>query len=529
MSNYKIHIDKPLPHVPDIQRHQDFDGLYQKYRSARRFEFWRNLYRKPGYFAALVGLLAVGYLVVESAFPPKADRLLAPPLAAHDIALASEALPISGTPLAISPQTQLLTPPDAFVDENGLPATGRIELRYRELNTPWEIFLAGAPLQYDSAGERRLAAAAMIEVLAFQEGKPVFLKEDKHILLSYLAADPGIRYQHYFLDTAARMWDDRGPDELVELPNDQPAIPPRPRRPALLEVRDVKADTLIPKAVAMPPAKPGKPFRISIDNMADFPEMRGYEDMYWEKVEDSHANDPNREQVRWSTAKMQKGRGDLYRMRLTRRENGREIVRTVVARPMFRALSSADAQAIYDERLAAYAQALAAYEAGSTAGSDHASAVQAAERAAAEADYRAALQDWEEKYGALAGDAAAPQYLRQVMLRQLGIHALGHVISLPEKGFDVSIEFPQNPGEETTGHTLFVSLHTGALSSATADDRGAYTLPVTPEEIAEMWLLSDSGRLARGSLPTGTTRLQAEWIEIPDTAETEQVRALLGL
>ena len=527
MSNYKIHIDKPLPPVPDIQRHQDFDSLYQKYRSARHFEFWRNLYRKPGYFAALVGLLAVAYLVVESTFPPKPDRLLAPPLAAHDIALASEALPLSGATLDISPQTQLIVPPDAFVDESGQPATGKIELRYRELNTPWEIFLAGAPLQYEPAGDRRLAAAAMIELRAFQEGKPVFLKEDKHILLSYHAADPGIRYRHYFLDTIARMWDDRGPDELVELPNDQPAIPPRPRRPALLEVRDLDADTLIPKGVAIPPAKPGKPFRISIDNMADFPEMRGYEDMYWEKVQDSHANDPNREQVHWSTAKMQKGRGDLYRMRLTRRENGREIVRMVVARPMFRALNTADAEAIYSERLAAYEQALAAYEAQRSLAAGQ--GARTAERETAERDYRAALQDWEAKYGARAGEVAAPQYLRQVMLRQLGIHALGDVLPLPEKGFDVSIEFPQNPGEETTGHTLFVSLHTGALSSATAGASGAYTLPLAPEEIAEMWLLSDSGRLARISLPTGTTRLQAEWIEIPDAAETEQVRALLGL
>lgn len=66
MSNYKFHIDKPLPDSRQISRHKDFERLYGRYETATRFGFWRKLLRRPRLFASVVLLAVVVWLVYEA-------------------------------------------------------------------------------------------------------------------------------------------------------------------------------------------------------------------------------------------------------------------------------------------------------------------------------------------------------------------------------------------------------------------------------------------------------------------------------
>lgn len=523
MSNYNIHIDKPLPPPPQIDSHQDFDQLYGKYRGVKRFEFWRNLYRKPTYFAALVGLMAIGYLVVNSAMKGEAAAFVQPPF---------EQIQLPWLPVAwdaadsvtynISADVTITVPASAFVDAAGKPISGPVVLRYRELNDPKDWFLAGIPMGYDSAEMHHLEVATMIEVLAYQEGKPVFLKEGKTIELTYLAANANNRNQ-YFLDSLEQNWVHTGIDELIELEAAATTpIPPKPKRPTLLTVRDREADTLLtPKAFELPPQKPGKPFKVNIKNLSDFPEMKGYEDVYWEKIKDSHANDPNREQIRWGSATLRRTRG-VYELTFSRQEAGTIVKRVVYGKPMFRASSAQDAQRIYREQYTAYQAAESAYQdrKAATAASSAMDVAAESERLAAEQTYLVELAAWKAQYGE--ADPAISRFMRRLLLNRLGIHASGQASPLLQ-GSEVQIILPIAEDKGATslsGSTLYFTLQTGgSLLEVSANEAGSFALPYPVAAIEHAWLMTEAGKLAivKVSDTDEADSLPARWVETPES------------
>lgn len=521
MSNYNIHIDKPLPPPPQIDSHQNFDQLYGKYRGVKRFEFWRNLYRKPTYFAALVGLMAIGYLVVDSAMKGKEAAFIQPPFDQIQLPLSPVTWEAT-TPLrhTISPEVTVTVPASAFIDAAGNPISGPVVLQYRELNDPKDWFLAGIPMGYDSAGMHHLQAATMIEVLAYQEGKPVFLKEDKTIEVTYLATDENNRNQ-YFLDSLEQNWVHTGIDELIELEAAVNSIPPKPTRPALLAVRDQETDTLLtPKAFELPPQKPGKPFKVSIKNLSDFPEMKGYEDVYWEKIKDSHANDPNREQIRWGSATLRRTRG-VYELTFSRQEKGATVKRVVYGRPMFRASSAQEAQRIYRDQYAAYQEAELAYEARKAAAVANSERDDAAEseRLAAEQAYLAELAAWKAQYEG--DDATVPsRFKRRLLLNRLGIHASGQASPLLQ-GPEIHIELPIAEDKGATsliGSTLYFTLQTGgSLLEVPVNEAGTFSLPCSLAVIDHAWLMMETGTFAIVEVSDTDEALPAKWVPAPES------------
>lgn len=81
MAKYKINLDKPLPDAKRIEAHRNFPALMKRYQVVTRFEFWRKLYKNPLYFASLVAIIAVFYLVIEASQGPKPQALFEFPLA----------------------------------------------------------------------------------------------------------------------------------------------------------------------------------------------------------------------------------------------------------------------------------------------------------------------------------------------------------------------------------------------------------------------------------------------------------------
>ena len=529
MSNYKIHIDKPLPTPPQMESHQDFDQLYGKYRSMKRFEFWRNLYRKPTYFAALVALLGIGYLVVDSAnSPTEPAAFIQPPFMELDPGTEHVNIGVSSADsLQLPNGMTLFLPESPFEDSNQQAVVGPIELRYRELESPFAPFLAGIPLNYDSAGQQSLAIQSMVEIRAFQDNKLLQLREGKELQISYVGGEKAPR-SHYFLDAESHNWLWQGMEVVSEMEQES-AIPPKPQRPTLLAVRDVMEDTVLtPKAFETPPPKPGTPFKVSIANITDFPEMQGYENVYWEKLDDSHAHDPNRETVKWGSATLKKGRGDTYLMTFTRSVSGKTVRRKVMARPMFRADSKSAAQRIYQQKLQTYRNDVAAYEARkqSAIANQEQAEIDAAAREAAEAAYREELRIWEAKYGEVAVGAEPEGYLRRIPIKYLGIHALGSVLSESEET-TVKVSLPPDSGKEIDmeGSTLYASLReSAALISISADESGRFLLPTKPGLIQACWLLTREGKLARINLNDLSSIdpelvLNGVWIPVPQSSE----------
>ncbi|MEM7373484.1 MAG: hypothetical protein AAF587_32960 [Bacteroidota bacterium] len=370
MTKYKIHIDKPLPDSTRIAQHKDFDSLYQQYQVHTRFEFWRNLYRKPRYFAAVVGIVAILFLVVEvpqeSSLPP----LIEAPIESIKLPFVQKEIQSDAqTRMKIGENWELVIPPEAFMDpESEAIVAGPIQLEVREFHDPADLFIAGISMNDDSMAHMEgLESLTLLEVQARQDGKLIALR--KSLEAVYYTGDTSTGFDVFQLDTVSRSWLNQGKDQLqlVVLPPDSSHILPRPTRPELLAMIDLEEnDQMIPRAAKPIPQKPGKPFGVKVRNLKDYPEFRGFEKVYWEYVEMTESVNP------WTEGLIGEGKGweDVRIKRMPTRPDGFELkfakqteegdlmFRTVIAKPMFEARTQEEADRIYQERYRAYQKAV---------------------------------------------------------------------------------------------------------------------------------------------------------------------------
>ncbi|WP_395054702.1 OmpA family protein, partial [Flavobacterium sp.] len=98
-------------------------------------------------------------------------------------------------------------PKNAFVDKNGNPITGKVDISYIEYRDPIDIVLSDISMNHNENGENvHFNSAGMNKILAFQNGKPVYLKKDSNITIDFpLAKDlPNINFYKY--DSISRNW-----------------------------------------------------------------------------------------------------------------------------------------------------------------------------------------------------------------------------------------------------------------------------------------------------------------------------------
>lgn len=111
--------------------------------------------------------------------------------------------------------SNIQVPADAFLDENGNVVTGKVEIQYIEYHDQVDIFLSSIPMQYDSAGNNyHFESAGMLEIYAFQNGKPVFTNPKQPIRVEMASRYDGTHYNVYNYDTTAQNWVYLGKDEV---------------------------------------------------------------------------------------------------------------------------------------------------------------------------------------------------------------------------------------------------------------------------------------------------------------------------
>lgn len=84
-----------------------------------------------------------------------AAAFINPPIQAADLPFESYMVNADSASLIEHARGSVLKiPPNAFVDKEGNTVDGEVELKYREMHTKTDIFLAGVPMEYDSAGTK---------------------------------------------------------------------------------------------------------------------------------------------------------------------------------------------------------------------------------------------------------------------------------------------------------------------------------------------------------------------------------------
>lgn len=407
MSDYKINIDKPLPAPEVTDRHKDFDELYGRYQVTKRFDFWRNLYRKPMYFASVAASAAIIFLVFEAVneeeLSSQKSASVIPPVAANDpaqlILKANPALPFAFESASCS---QVTIPANAFIDMDGNPVSGEVEIHYRELHQLSETAISEVP----SAGENSLG---MVEIAGFQNGNLLKLAENKTIDVAFFSLDTSGDYQVFALNENRDEWISSGKEQML-LAEATPRLLPKPERPASTHILDQPEDRLIPKSVETIVPKPGKPFGIKIKNPGDFAEFRNYEKIYWEYISKPGSANPWEEGLLgesspWNDVSVRKISAREYELRFARiNASGGISTQTVFATPMFEAKSREAADQLYQERFAAWENAQKARATQAETRRQYQEKIAAAER-----DYRVYQQKLKEWEAAIADTANRPE------------------------------------------------------------------------------------------------------------------------
>lgn len=225
---YDIRINPQQPSSEEIARHKDFDALLNQYQQAKatpqpgatviRFSLLMR-------YAAAVAVLAIAVYSafilmqpatdVQAAFFKQQPHVL-PPFEQPELTKPATALKVNahkGGVLEYPSGSRLVIPSEAFMTDRGKLVEGEVDIHYREMLDYVDFFLAGMPMNYDSAGRHYdLESAGIIEIYAEQNGKRVNMAPGKTIaveLVSFILRTPNSqipRFNVYKLDTASRQW-----------------------------------------------------------------------------------------------------------------------------------------------------------------------------------------------------------------------------------------------------------------------------------------------------------------------------------
>lgn len=239
--NYKF-IVNPSPLDPKrIKKHQDFDALMGQYEaSGKPAARLRVLYVSSAVAASLLLLVSLFWFNKSEAGMPyeqaakahfASQDFINPPLENVQLPVSQALVEVAtGDTLRFQTGSQVIIPAQAFVDQNGAPVQGQVDIQFREMHDFVDFFISGIPMHYDSNEVRyQLESAGMIEIQGYQNGQLVALAPGKNIEVELVSRVqmPRVntkppKYNVYQLNVANRQWEYSGLDRIQVLTEENP-------------------------------------------------------------------------------------------------------------------------------------------------------------------------------------------------------------------------------------------------------------------------------------------------------------------
>lgn len=283
MKKRKIIKDRQFPDSNSIRKYQDFNKVKGNFSIIKKILVKKIIIWTAG-LSALAGIATVILL--------QKDQEQFQPFTQHvpdSIAASGIHPPIPGAenPFAIfrvnandpssitySTGSVIEIPAKAFCDVDGHEPEDTIEIKYREYHDPLEIFLSGIPMVYDSAGLiRQFESAGMLQILAFEGDKALYLKKDKKIEIKMVSKSNEDRFNLYDFDTIKNNWVYQGKDVAETIGSKTEFLQRKPTD------RNIEDSPSFLKPELANPAKYA--FKISYDK-TEFPELSAYEHVMFE-------------------------------------------------------------------------------------------------------------------------------------------------------------------------------------------------------------------------------------------------------
>jgi hypothetical protein len=298
-NNLKININRPEMSKDEINQLQDFNSVLSNL----------NKIPKPFYktytFYSITTLCIV--LLVSGLFwfkPSKQNQLapeienvafINPPFENIQISFASYEVESGQADTIITGSgTRIIIPGSKFLDQNGFPIEGKINIKYREFRDPIDFALSGIPMSYDSAGIKyQFESAGMCEILGEQGEIPVFVNPNTPLVIEMNTVRSDPKFNVYYLDTISKNWTYLNKPKIkkdeVKVANSKKAKN-LPEIEEFIEFNPSKISeeiALLKKQKPLAPVKAneGLPhFRLNF-NPIDFPELEAYKGAVFEVTE----------------------------------------------------------------------------------------------------------------------------------------------------------------------------------------------------------------------------------------------------
>ena len=268
---------------------------------------------------------------------------IAPPLAKvnvpyHQLKIDAK----KGGNLSLDNGTIIEIPKDAFVDKNGQPVTGEVEIAYREFHNAAEIIASGIPMT-DKTGEKYMQTAGMFEVKGSVANEAVEIADGKSLNVKMASfVEDGQNYDFFHFDEGTGEWQTQGTAE----PQKNIVKAAKLKKLPKLPIEPVKPEA---------PKKEIEQFEFNV-NYKKFPELQAYEGVMWQYAgSDSKKSPTNNEWIfdeDWPDMSLKKASNETYEILLSSDTKAFKME----VKPVLEGVNLQKAMADFDARQKKYAK-----------------------------------------------------------------------------------------------------------------------------------------------------------------------------
>jgi hypothetical protein len=109
--------------------------------------------------------------------------------------------------LTLSSGSKIFIPANSFVDKDGKPIVGEVDLEWKEFHSLGEVMLSGITMKYDSAGvQNDMITGGMFTIEAYQNDEKLYLAKNKKLKIDILSRTGVERMNFYQMNTTTNDW-----------------------------------------------------------------------------------------------------------------------------------------------------------------------------------------------------------------------------------------------------------------------------------------------------------------------------------
>jgi len=98
-------------------------------------------------------------------------------------------------------------PANAFVDKNGIPVKGKVDIEWNEYHSIADVISSGITMEYDSLEKKyNLVTGGMFKIKGFQKGEEIFIAKDKEIQVDIASTNQRKGMNFYSFDETTNQW-----------------------------------------------------------------------------------------------------------------------------------------------------------------------------------------------------------------------------------------------------------------------------------------------------------------------------------